>query len=114
MKVSLFVPKPNSESCSGILRASGIVGSCAHKDLRGYVVIDYEGDLYKRSRARSWEDMVRQAADRHECRYPTVARRAVPMTDLIEVGTYDTQTKRFSLFPTEEATAALAKWKEVT
>jgi hypothetical protein len=71
-----------------ILRGSGIVGTEV-PTLPPQVVIDYEGNAYGAVNLRTWADRVARAADRHETRYPTVARMTVRVEQLLWVGVYE-------------------------
>lgn len=50
------------------------------------VRIDFEGGLYQRDPA-AFEDWLQHAASRHAMAYPTIARRHVPRSALVPVGT---------------------------
>ena len=84
--LAIYVPAPGSPGCTGIIEGSGIVGTPAAEDR---VLIDYEGARYDQVNMVTWADRLVHAAGRHTQRYPTVARRVVRASELLEVGQFD-------------------------
>ena len=87
MRVSVFVPAPESGSLANIKRGSGIVAV----ELRPWTRIDYEGDLYNASNMVTFADRVKRAWQRQEHEYPTIARMVVPAGELVKVGEFDSE-----------------------
>jgi hypothetical protein len=105
LPLAVFVPLAGT--LPNIKRGSGIVGSDAPPQ-HGYQMteIDFEGNLYGADNIRTYADRVMHAADRHETKYPTVARMTVPDDTLVYVGDFD--GKRVNFDPVNFL--ALAEW----
>jgi hypothetical protein len=82
--IGVYVPAPGL--LTEIDRGSGIVGSRQAED---EWLIDYEGNRYGYANVKTFADRVARAYDRHESRYPTVARMLVHRRSLVRIGSYD-------------------------
>jgi hypothetical protein len=74
-----------------------------------HVLADYEGNLYGAENIKTYADRALHAAGRHVWKghgYPTVARRFLSASDLVEIGVYDTTS--WSLYVGNRE--ALASW----
>lgn len=103
----VFVPGEGDASTEGIRRGSGIVGVPVFG--AESVVVYYEGATHGQTGMARLADRVLHAHGRLVDGYPTVARRVVPRTALVEVGTFDPGSGTVSpIDPAAEA--ALADW----
>lgn len=89
---TLNVYVPRSEELAWIKPGAGIVGTPLPRQ-RGRVCTDFEGNRYNFENLRTFAQRVHDAADRHRSRYPTVARAIVDEHNLLQVATYDPDTK---------------------
>jgi hypothetical protein len=75
---------PRGSALAGVARGSGMVASYSRD---GWVVVDFEGDVATaRDPGRTYADRVHSAAGRHITAYPTIARREVPVDQVLRVG----------------------------
>ena len=88
MKLAVLVPRPGTQLARRVAPGSGMVGSPA-EGRPGYVVVDFEGNIYGCETVRTFADRVFHAAARHVRLVPTVARAVVPESDVIQVGEFD-------------------------
>ena len=110
MRITVFVPAPESAALASIRRGSGIVAREAWEDLRPEVQIDYEGNLYGAVNLETFANRVRRAWERQERHYPTVARMFVPRYELVPVGWFDPEAGVVNVNRDDER---LAEWLEV-
>jgi hypothetical protein len=108
MRISVFVPAPESRALASIKPGSGIVAQ-ESEDLRPVVQIDYEGDLYNASNLVTFADRVKRAWQRQSEQYPTIARMAVDRGELCPVGWFDPAAGVVHC----DARGLLARWLEV-
>jgi hypothetical protein len=101
MTLTVYIPKPGSFLSKTVLDGSAIVGSPA---AGGRVRIDYEGGKF--GQFGSWREMLDHAAGRHVTNYPTIARMWVDPADVLEVGTFDYDTRVLDITDAE----ALDQW----
>lgn len=93
MKLTVYVPAPDSELRDHIKAGSGIVGS-PYGDT-GRLRIDFEGNLYQLPELKDYADRVKRAAERHLWRgengerYPTSACAYVSPEEVVEIGSWD-------------------------
>lgn len=102
----VFVPTPGSRL--GIDPRSAIV---AHDPVvvagdAQLVLCWYEGNRYSASNLHRFVERVNNAAGRADQNYPTIAKQAIPRSQLVDVGTYDLQDGRLDVTDP----AALATW----
>lgn len=105
--LTVYVPHAETGAYLRIRAGSAIVG---RPDGSGFVLCDLEGNLYGAKNLSNYAERLLQAASRQLVRYPTVARRAIPVGDLIEVGRYDYETRCFTPISDRTAQAALGAW----
>lgn len=102
MLLSLYIPSP---SCSyPIHPGSAIVGSTPQDDVQ--VLVYFEGNLYGAENMRAYEQRVEHAAGRLTQRYPTIAKAMLRPTDLVRVGSYETDAHLLEI----EQPDALETW----
>jgi hypothetical protein len=104
MRLTVYIPQPDSFLSKTVLDGSAIVGSPA---AGGRVRIDYEGGKF--GQFGSWREMLEHAAGRHVTHYPTIARMWVDPADVLEVGTFDYDTRVLDVTDAE----ALEKWSPI-
>ena len=95
----VYVPAHHSVLRRTVLPGSAMVGvdTGAHRSL-----VDYEGNRYGAENMRLYSERLLHAAGRHVDQYPTVARLWARHIDLIEVGSYDYETRALTVTnPTE-------------
>jgi hypothetical protein len=107
-EVRVYIPSPASRSALTIDSGSAIVSAALH-DANGHLTVDFEGNRYNSPQFAAFADRADHAAGRHLVRYPTIARANLPASDLVEIGTYDTETGNVTLHD-KSATDALAAW----
>jgi hypothetical protein len=113
---TVYVPAPDSHLRQTIAAGSGIVGTPQDD---GRVLIDYEGNLYGAAQLNDYTARVYHAHDRHvwpsgldpakpATGYPTVARALVEGSELLEVGSYDPDSRTILV----SDAAALVAWTD--
>lgn len=105
--LTVYVPRAETGAHREIRTGSAIVG---RPNGSGFVLCDFEGNLYGAENLHDYTERMLHAASRQLVRYPTVARRAIPVGDLIEVGRYDYETRCFTPISDRAAQAALGAW----
>lgn len=116
LTLTVYVPEHNSVERRLLANGCAIVGGyLGDVKATARIVVDLEdnryGDRDRRPRY-SWEaylDCVKRAAGRHVERYPTVARAALPATELIDIGTYNPETGELDIYNPAE----LEAWADV-
>jgi hypothetical protein len=104
LRLSLYVPHPESRLCTELARGSAIVGLPMAS---GQVRIYYEGNVFGAQNLKRYRDKAVQAAGRmlhrYPAGYPTRAREDVDPREVVEVGGIDTKTYRIdiSVMPTD-------------
>lgn len=93
---SVYIPVPLSFADEEIKKGSAIVGFGTDLDT---VDIYYEGNIYDIDNLRQFEERLLIASGRLESKYPTVARMRVNLSDLLCIGRWDNDAKRFELSP---------------
>lgn len=113
-RLIVYVPaEPLDLSLKSLAVGSAIVGT---PQADGQVLIDFEGDIYH-STPRPYAERLMHAAGRHAwgerdgqlVRYPTVARRVVPVEALVEIGEWNGSTGELEL-NSPEAEGLLSGW----
>lgn len=102
----VFVPREGA--ATGIRAGSGIVGA-APLPGEELVRIYYEGAIYGQSEMARLADRVFYAHGRLVENYPTVAKMALPVASLVEVGTFDPASGTITVVD-GQAEAVLATW----
>jgi len=89
MILSIYVPRPGSASIIGrtVKDGSAIVADPS-RIAGGRALCYFEGNLYGSTNLTRYAERLK-AAGRLTMRYPTTARSAVPVDELIEVGAFD-------------------------
>lgn len=105
--LTFFVPRPDSHAARTILAGSAIVG---RPDGGEFVLCDFEGNLHGAKNLKTHGARLRHAAGRHLTHYPTKARMAIPLADLIEVGRYDYETNSLFMVDDLDAQRAWGAW----
>ena len=95
LRLSLYVPHPESRLCSTLARGSAIVGlPLANGEVRIY----YEGNVIGAENLRRFRDRAVQAASRllyhYPDGYPTRAREDVDAREVVEIGSIEADTNR--------------------
>ncbi len=104
LRLSLYIPHPESRLCTELVRGSAIVGLPLDT---GLTRIYYEGNLIGAQNLNRYRDKAIQAASRMLHRYPegypTRARVDVDPREVVEVGSIDAKSYRidFSARPTD-------------
>ena len=98
LRLSLYVPHPESRLCTTLARGSAIVGlPLATGEIRIY----YEGNVIGAQNLKRYRDKAVQAAGRmlhsYPAGYPTRAREDVDPREVVEVGAIDTRTHRIDI-----------------
>jgi len=98
LRLSLYVPHPESRLCSAIAHGSAIVGQPL---ATGQIRIYYEGNLVGAENLKRYRDKAVQAAGRmlhrYPAGYPTRAREDVDPREVVEVGAIDAMTYRIDI-----------------
>ncbi len=98
IRLSLYVPHPESGLCTTLARGSAIVGMPLAS---GQIRIYYEGNVIGAQNLRRYRDKAIQAAGRmlhnYPAGYPTRAREDVDPRELVEVGAIDTKAYRIDI-----------------
>jgi hypothetical protein len=111
LRLSVYVPHPESSLCTSLARGSAIVGLPLAS---GQIRIYYEGNVIGASNLKRYRGKAVQAAGRmlhsYPAGYPTRAREDVDPREVVEVGEMDAKTYRIdiSASPTD-----LSWWIEV-
>ena len=98
LRLSLYVPHPESRLCNSLARGSAIVGlPLATGEIRVY----YEGNVIGAENLKRYRDKAVQAAGRmlhsYPTGYPTRAREDVDPREVVEIGTIDAKTYRIDI-----------------
>jgi hypothetical protein len=98
LRLSLYVPHPESRLCNSLARGSAIVGlPLATGEIRMY----YEGNVIGAQNLKRYRDKAVQAAGRmlhsYPAGYPTRAREDVDPREVVEIGAIDTKTYRIDI-----------------
>ncbi len=98
LRLSLYVPHPESRLCNSLARGSAIVGlPLATGEIRMY----YEGNVIGAQNLKRYRDKAVQAAGRmlhsYPAGYPTRAREDVDPREVVEIGTIDAKTYRIDI-----------------
>jgi hypothetical protein len=98
LRLSLYVPHPESRLCNSLARGSAIVGlPLATGEIRVY----YEGNVIGAENLKRYRDKAVQAAGRmlhsYPAGYPTRAREDVDPREVVEIGAIDTKTYRIDI-----------------
>lgn len=96
MEHNVYIPRPGS--LLDLAAGSGIVGTFQDKTR---ILIDFEGNIYGAVNLATWADRIHSAAGRAETKYPTTARRSVRISDLVLVGSYESDTGEVDLSQSE-------------
>ena len=112
--ISVFVPA--SGVVTGIDPGSGIVAGTPARD-ESRILVDYEGNRYGAVNMVTFADRVARAWDRQRTRYPTIARAAMRVEQLVKIGEYDAERGVVLLgegapMDRESAKQLLADWLE--
>ena len=98
LRLSLYVPHPESNLCSTLARGSAIVGLPL---ATGNIRIYYEGNVIGAQNLKRYRDRAVQAAGRmlhnYPAGYPTRARQDVDPREVVEVGAIDAKTYRIDI-----------------
>lgn len=90
---SLYIPAPGSSLALFLAPGSAAVGLASSPAQRAnpdaIVVIDYEGNLYNASNLSLFSQRAFHAWSRQTERYPSSARRAAPLSELVEIGRFN-------------------------
>ncbi len=89
MRLPVYVPK--LAALATIQPGAAITGS-PRAEAPGKLLVDYQDDAADAERSRSYADRVLHAADRHLTGHPTASRLLVDADDLLQVGTFDTDS----------------------
>src|SRR5438445_6001675 len=99
LRLSLYVPHPESRLCSELAKGSAIVGLPL---ATGQIRIYYEGNVIGAENLKRYRDRAIQAAGRmlhnYPHGYPTRAREDVDSREVVEVGAIETKTFRVEVF----------------
>jgi hypothetical protein len=104
LRISLYVPHPESRLCTALARGSAIVGLPLET---GQIRIYYEGNVIGAQNLKRYREKAAQAAGRmlhrYPAGYPTRAREDVDPREVVEVGAIDAKTYRIDISarPTE-------------
>ena len=101
LRLSLYVPHPESRLCTALARGSAIVGlPLATGEIRIY----YEGNVIGAQNLKRYRDKAVQAAGRmlhsYPAGYPTRAREDVDPREVVEIGAIDAKTYRIDISAT--------------
>lgn len=102
--LDVFIPA--DISCSDIARGSGIAGIPATSPDE-MITVYFEGNLYGAENLTSYESRIALAAGRCLESYPTIAKTMLPQSELIKVGIFDVELKRFCLDIAQHETVQL-------
>lgn len=107
LRLSLYVPHPESRLCTTLARGSAIVGlPLANGEVRIY----YEGNVIGAQNLKRFRDKAVQATGRmlhsYPAGYPTRAREDVDSREVVEIGAIDAKTYRIDI----SATATDLSW----
>ncbi len=101
LRLSLYVPHPESKLCSALSHGSAIVGLPLDT---GQIRIYYEGNVIGAQNLKRYRDKAAQAAGRmlhsYPAGYPTRAREDVDPREVVEIGAIDTKTYRIEISAT--------------
>jgi hypothetical protein len=106
-EIVVYLPAGGHPATRGIARGSAIVGvpEPGSEEVRIY----FEGALYEQSNVVTLADRAVHACERLRDRYPTLAKRMVPRSALVVVGTFDEVGGRIILTG-EQSASAVATW----
>jgi hypothetical protein len=101
LRLSLYVPHPESRLCDSLARGSAIVGlPLATGEIRVY----YEGNVIGAENLKRYRDKAVQATGRmlhsYPAGYPTRAREDVDPREVVEIGAIDAKTYRIDISAT--------------
>ena len=98
LRLSLYVPHPESRLCNSLARGSAIVGLPL---VTGEIRVYYEGNVIGAENLKRYRDRAVQAAGRmlhsYPAGYPTRAREDVDPREVVEIGAIDTKTYRIDI-----------------
>ena len=98
LRLSLYVPHPESRLCNSLARGSAIVGLPL---VTGEIRVYYEGNVIGAENLKRYRDRAVQAAGRmlhsYPAGYPTRAREDVDPREVVEIGTIDAKTYRIDI-----------------
>jgi hypothetical protein len=98
LRLSLYVPHPESRLCTALSHGSAIVGLPL---ATGQIRIYYEGNTIGAENLRRFRDKAVQAAGRmlhsFPAGYPTRAREDVDPLEVVEIGAIDAKTYRIDI-----------------
>ena len=98
LRLSLYVPHPESSLCTTLARGSAIVGLPL---ATGNIRIYYEGNIIGAQNLKRYRDRAAQAAGRmlhsYPAGYPTRAREDIDPREVVEVGAIDAKTYRIDI-----------------
>lgn len=103
--MAIYVPREGAKELKDVIAGSGIVEGAAFGVL---VVVYFEGNRYGASNIITWADRVRMAAGRARDHYPTIAKRQVSRSSIIQVGWIDHDLNRLDVNEYNEAD--IARW----
>lgn len=106
-EIVVYLPAGGHPATEGIARGSAIIGvpEPGAEEVRIY----FEGALYEQVNMVTLADRAVHACGRLRERYPTIAKRMVPRSALVAVGTFDEAAGRIILTG-EQSAAAVATW----
>jgi hypothetical protein len=98
LRLSLYLPHPESRLCTALAPGSAIVGLPLAS---GQIRIYYEGNVIGAQNLKRYRDKAVQAAGRmlhsYPVGYPTRAREDVDPREVVEVGVIDAKTHRIDI-----------------
>jgi hypothetical protein len=98
LRLSLYLPHPESRLCTALAPGSAIVGLPLAS---GQIRIYYEGNVIGAQNLKRYRDKAVQAAGRmlhsYPVGYPTRARQDVDPREVVEVGVIDAKTYRIDI-----------------
>jgi hypothetical protein len=98
LRLSLYLPHPESRLCTALAPGSAIVGLPLAS---GQIRIYYEGNVIGAQNLKRYRDKAVQAAGRmlhsYPVGYPTRAREDVDPREVVEVGVIDAKTYRIDI-----------------
>jgi Zn-dependent M16 (insulinase) family peptidase len=104
-KLNVFIPLNNK--LTNIAAGSGIVGRELH-DEPSRLKLYFEGNLFCSENLTQFTDKVMHASDRLITKYPTIAFTSAAKEQVVEVGTYDTDSRTLDIHT--EQLSALKGW----
>lgn len=98
LRLSMYVPHPESRLCTALARGSAIVGLPLDT---GQIRIYYEGNVIGAQNLKRYREKAVQAAGRmlhsYPAGYPTRAREDVDPREVVEVGAIDAKTYQIEI-----------------